>query len=260
MSSILIFPSNIKDAIYLSKKSNNDIKEVLKYVSDNNKKYLLLKINIKINIYNLISKDKGIELKTYINFLIYIFLESSHNNINIYSKIINLIHFIIFNKMNIYDVLYFSIRIYYMKDNTIIINHHTCISTYYIGLEVYIESLYSIERYNYTDLLFNDYYNGNNINKKEIMNKIWNSFILTNKINNLEILTDYNNKIKDVNQLNIQNNNKITILTKQNYYYYYNKIKMYILNKTKTLLSIIIIIYFLIIFIISIIFLIIIDK
>uniref|UniRef100_A0A6C0H909 Uncharacterized protein n=1 Tax=viral metagenome TaxID=1070528 RepID=A0A6C0H909_9ZZZZ len=233
MSSVLIFSSNIKDAIYLAKKSNYD--KVLKYISDNNKKYLLLKINIKINIYNLISK--GIELKTYINFLIYIFLESFHNNINIYSKILNLIHFIIFNKMNIYDVLYFSIIIYYMKDNTIIINQHTCISTYYIGLEVYIESLYSIERYNYTDLLFNDYYNENNINKKEIMNKIWNSFILIDKINNLEILTDHNNKINDLNQLNIQNNNKIIILTKQNYYYY-NKIKMYILNKTRTLLSI----------------------
>ena len=132
MSSVLIFPSNIKDAIYLAKKSNYD--NVLKYVSDNNKKYLLLsllKINIKINIYNIISKDKRIELKKYINFLINIFLESFHNNINIYSKILNIIHFIIFNKMNIYDILYFSIRIYYMKDNTIIINHHTCISTYH---------------------------------------------------------------------------------------------------------------------------------
>ena len=95
MSSILIFPSNIKDAIYLAKNSNYD--NVLKYVSDNNKKYLLLKINIKINIYNIISKDKRIELKTYINFLINIFLESFHNNINIYSKILNIIHFIIFN-------------------------------------------------------------------------------------------------------------------------------------------------------------------
>ena len=244
MSSILIFPSNIKDAIYLAKNSNYD--NVLKYVSDNNKKYLLLKINIKINIYNIISKDKRIELKTYINFLINIFLESFHNNINIYSKILNIIHFIIFNKMNIYDALYFSIRIYYMKDNTIIINQHTCISTYYIGLEIYIKSIYSIERYNYTDLLFNDYYNENNINKNEILN----FFILTEKINNLKTLTKYyNNKINDLKQLNNKNNNKITILTKQNYNY--NKIKTYILNKKRTSISIIIIIYFLIIFIIS---------
>ena len=82
MSSVLIFSSDIKDATDLPGKLNYDIRDLLKHISDNNKKYLLLsllKINIKIK--------QGLEpvLNTDMNFLINFFLRYYHISIEYYN-------------------------------------------------------------------------------------------------------------------------------------------------------------------------------
>ena len=111
MNSVTIFSSDIKDASDLPKQLNYDIGDLIKQISDNNKKYLLLsllKINIKIK-----QHSDYPDLNTDMNFLISFFLRCYKDNINIYPKNINIIHFIIFNKLNINDVLAFLITIYY---------------------------------------------------------------------------------------------------------------------------------------------------
>ena len=342
MSSVLIFSSDMKDATDLPKQLNYDIEDLIKHISDNNKKYLLLSL-LKINIKLKIPKQNNeytnyieyTDLNTDMNFLINYFLRIYDNSINIYPKNLNIIHFIIFNKLNIYNVLLFLIKIYYC-DNMRLTNPPymdiynngpgTCYGCSTLILNIcnsYDDNnVNMLFNHNYTDLLFNgpgptisdeisiltdkinnlqiqtdnfyklnEEYNVNktkiiddinqlnlnyNENKTEIMNEI---YILTDKMNDTQIQTDYhynkinedmilikNDIINDVKQLinenNINNNkliNEITLLTTkindsqtQNNYYY-NKIKIlesktYILNR---ILLIIIIIYFLIIFIIG---------
>ena len=284
MSSVL-FLSDIKDVTDLPVQLNYDIKELLKYISDNNKKYLLLsllKFDYKIQL------DDGwgsILFGDDINFIINICLRSYHDNINIYPKNLNIIHFIIFNKINMYDVLYFLIRLYYVDWSFIRPINIKDMPRFGIYKKVRFEFsnrdfndlMYNIcssyddtninisFNHNYTDLLFNGFTISNEIS------------ILTDNINNLQIQSNYNynkinedviliknNMINDVTQLNINNNKlmtEITMLTEKINQsqllnkIYYNKIKIlednaYILNK---ILLIIIIIYFLIILLIIII-------
>ena len=264
MSSVL-FSSDIKDASDLPIHLNYDIENLIKYISDINKKYLLLsllKINIKILLYDESNKNRK-EINKDINFLINIFLRSYHDSMNIYPKNLNIIHFIIFNKINIYDVLFLLIKIYYMDPCIIIQNNHENNSVdcweiykktsysfsnkteYYIECNKLIHKLcisYDdtniniLFNHNYTDLLFNG---------PNILNEI---YILSDKINNLKINTFQTNYYKlnevpiinDINQLNIRLNendinkneilNEISILsnTMNNLQiqteHYYNKI------------------------------------
>uniref|UniRef100_A0A6C0H8E0 Uncharacterized protein n=1 Tax=viral metagenome TaxID=1070528 RepID=A0A6C0H8E0_9ZZZZ len=326
---------DIKDATDLPSQLNYDIGDLIKHISDKNKKYLLvslLKINIKVIIY--INDYEKIDLNTDMNYLINLFLIRYDKSIKIYPTNLNIIHFIIFNKLNVYDVLFFLIKMYYSKMSDIsILKNSMEIYTWYTRHNTF-DTCHKCEKlilnicnsyddnnvnmlfnHNYTDLLFNgpsptisdeisiltdkinnlqiqtdNYYKLNeeyninktkiiddinqlnlnyNENKTEIMNEI---SILTDKINNVQIQTDYHyNKINEdiilikneiINENNINNNkliNEITLLTTkindsqtQNNYYY-NKIKI-LENNTYTLniiLLIIIIFYFLIIFIIS---------
>ena len=258
MSSVL-FLSDIKDVTDLPVQLNYDIKELLKYISDNNKKYLLLSL-LKINKiiipyyeYSSISRLKRCkEVNKDINFIINLFIKSYHN-INIYPKNLNIIHYIVFNKINIYEVLCLAIRIYYMNKCKIYLCNqrqpNIYIHKYYVECNTLIHNICNSYddtninisfNHNYTDLLFNG---------PPIINEI--SF-LTDKINNLQIQTNYYyklieeynvNKNKEVliinniiNQLNIQNNenninkneiiiliNKMNNLQIQNDYHY-NKI------------------------------------
>jgi len=294
MSSVLIFSSDIKDATDLPSQLNYDIKELLKYISDNNKKYLILSL-LKKNNYKIRINDINYEVAYIddINFIINIFLRSYHDSINIYPKNLNIIHFIIFNKINMYDVLYFLIRLYYLEESAYIqqIDKHK-ITSWGINKNASYEFSdnkdlkYSKEyndlihnicssyddtninisfNHNYTDLLFNGFTISNEIS------------ILTDNINNLQIQSNYNynkinedviliknNIINDVNQLNINNSKlitEITMLTEHNNQsqiqnnFYYNKIQILEDNTyiLNKILLIIIIIYFLIILLIIII-------
>ena len=249
MSSVLIFSSDMKDATDLPKQLNYDIEDLIKHISDNNKKYLLLSL-LKINIKLKIPKQNNeytnyieyTDLNTDMNFLINYFLRIYDNSINIYPKNLNIIHFIIFNKLNIYNVLLFLIKIYYC-DNMRLTNPPymdiynngpgTCYGCSTLILNIcnsYDDNnVNMLFNHNYTDLLFNG--PGPTISD-EIS-------ILTDKINNLQIQTDYNyNKINediilikinevsiidDINQLNLNYNenninkteimNEISILT-----------------------------------------------
>uniref|UniRef100_A0A6C0H8R2 Uncharacterized protein n=1 Tax=viral metagenome TaxID=1070528 RepID=A0A6C0H8R2_9ZZZZ len=251
-----IFSSDIKNATDLPIHLNYDIKDLLKYISDNNKKYLLLsllKINIKILLYDECN-TKHKDINKNINFLINIFLRSFHDSMNIYPKNLNIIHYIIFNKINIYDVLFLVIKIYYM-DPCIIIQHdhkNNSMDSWEIykkvrysfsdKTEYYVECNKLIHKlcisyddtninilfnHDYTDLLFNGSNSSNEIS------------ILTDKINNLKIQTEYykiteecnfnkNKLINDINKNEIIN--EISILTNimNNLQiqtdYYYNKI------------------------------------
>ena len=226
MSSVLIFSSDIKDASDLPRKLNNNIGDLIKHISDKNKKYLLvslLKINIKVNIY--ISDDEKIDINTDMNYLINLFLRRYDKSIKIYPANLNIIHFIIFNKLNVYDVLFFLIKMYYKNLSEISIHknsmeiytfHHNKCFRRSINCEKLILNICNsyddnnvnmIFNHNYTDLLFNG--PGPTI-----------SDILTNKINNLQIQTDnfyklnkeYNiNKneiINDINELKLNYNKK----------------------------------------------------
>jgi len=105
MSSVL-FSSDIKNASDLPIHLNYDIENLIKHISDTNKKHLLLSLlknNIKILLYDEFNKKRK-ELNKDINFLINIFLRSYHDSMNIYPKNLNIIHFIIFNK--IYKYVY----------------------------------------------------------------------------------------------------------------------------------------------------------
>ena len=113
MSYVLIVSSDIKDVTDLPNQLNYDIGDLIKPISDNNKKYLLLSL-LKINIK--IKQEYNHDLNTDMNFLINFFLRCYKDNINIYPKNLNIIHFIIFNKLNIYDILVFLITIYYNKE------------------------------------------------------------------------------------------------------------------------------------------------
>ena len=234
MSSVLIFSSDIKDATDLPSQLNYDIKDLIQCISDNNKKYLLLsllKINIKIEIYHeytSYSKSlRGGMIKD-INFLINLLLRSYDDSMNIYPKNLNIIHFIIFNKINIYEVLYLLIKIYYMK--SVILIQQDYPSNKIECLEIYKKASYRFSdipngdtnelldnirksydntninilfNHNYTDLLFNGLNISNEIS------------ILTDKINNLQIQTDnyyklneecHFNKQKIINDINHQLN------------------------------------------------------
>jgi hypothetical protein len=263
MSSVTIFSSDIKDAKDLPNQLNYDIGDLIKHISDNNKKYLLLsllKINIKLKMEY--SSSCYTDLNENMNFLINYFLRRCKNSLHIYPKNLNIIHFIIFNKLNIYNVLLVLIKIYYHMESVMWISYystgiyntninHNCSnissSTTYVNAQLILDICNSYDdnnvnmlfNHNYTDLLFNG-------PGPTISDEI--SF-LTDKINNLQIQTDnyyklneeYNvNKTKiidDINQLNLNYNenkteiiNEISILTdKMNDTqiqtdYHYNKI------------------------------------
>uniref|UniRef100_A0A6C0H8L2 Uncharacterized protein n=1 Tax=viral metagenome TaxID=1070528 RepID=A0A6C0H8L2_9ZZZZ len=229
--SSLLFSSDIIDATDLPVQLNYDIKELLKYISDNNKKYLLLsllKINKIIILYHECSRhsiyipesittnpEKGEEINKDINFLINLFIRSYHN-INIYPKNLNIIHYIIFNKINIYEVLFLAIRIYYMDICEIILCEpwsRVYINKYYlfdcrnVECNTLIHNICNsyddtninmLFNHNYTDLLFNG---------PNIINEI--SF-LTDKINNLQIQTDHYYKLTE--EYNFSKNKEISII------------------------------------------------
>jgi len=253
MSSVL-FSSDIKNASDLPIHLNYDIENLIKHISDTNKKHLLLSLlknNIKILLYDEFNKKRK-ELNKDINFLINIFLRSYHDSMNIYPKNLNIIHFIIFNKINIYDVLFLLIKIYYMDPCIIIIqNNHENNSIdcweiykktsysfsnkteYYIECNKLIHNLcVSYDdtniniffNHNYTDLLFNG---------PNILNEI---SILTDKINNLKINYVPNenniNKNEILNEIYILTNTMNNLQIHTDYYYdKINKNIMLIKNK-----------------------------
>jgi len=272
MSSVLLFSSDIKDATDLPSQLNYDIGDLIQYISDNNKKYLLLsllKINIEIKIYENIhesTKYNGYDHKydydygnqtgcihEDINSLINFLLRSRHDSMNIYPNNLNIIHFIIFNKINIYEVLFLLIKIYYMKP--VIIIQDYIVNFGIANLQIYKKTGYRFSNipncatnellnnicksyditninilfnYNYTDLLFNG---------PNILNEI---SILTDKINNLQIQTNnyyklneecHFNKQKIINDINHQLNihynenniNKNEIMNKIWNFVYFNR-------------------------------------
>ena len=239
MSSVL-FSSDIKDASDLPIHLNYDIENLIKYISDINKKYLLLsllKINIKILLYDESNKNRK-EINKDINFLINIFLRSYHDSMNIYPKNLNIIHFIIFNKININEVLYLLIKIYYMKPCRIIQHDYPTNNIEY--LQIYKKASYRFsnihnsdtnkllnnirESYDNTNIniLFNHNYTDLLFNGPNISNEI---SILTDKINNLQIQTDYYYKLNEECNFNKQKIiNDINHINHQlNIYYNENK-------------------------------------
>ena len=106
-SNIILFTPDIDNVTKLPKNLNvNDINDLINILSEDNKKKLTLSLlNEEIKYGNQIqsygTNDSRITQKITINIILHLFLRVYNNSFMIYPINLNIIHFILFNNLNI---------------------------------------------------------------------------------------------------------------------------------------------------------------
>lgn len=203
---------------------NCDFKDFINNISSSSEKYILNNLSLyeKKTILISLLNDKSIKIiinfkinnEININYLIFLLLKCHYENFIIYPNTINMIHFILFNNLNIDILLNILFIIYYYKDHNIEFNFKklTLKSNYQIydkiinlQLNNLINELYNTININIINIYFNyDYnkllleFNYNNYDYKDY------TLLESNVINNEQINNDINfknlsNKIEKLN-------------------------------------------------------------
>ena len=238
---------------------NCDFKDFINYISCDSEKYILNNLSLyeKKTILISLLNDKSIKIiinfkinnEININYLIFLLLKCHYENFIIYPNTINMIHFILFNNLNIDILLNILLIIYYYKDHNIEFNFKklTLKSNYQIydkiinlQLNNLINELYNTIDINIININFNyDYnkllleFNYNNCDYKDYTllesNVINNDINFKNLSNKIEKLNDNYERLNNfkLSKLNyeIENHNKKLNETNKNIIILENMIK-----------------------------------